>query len=257
MLTVRNVIKKFGKVAANDNVCLDVGSGEIAILIGPNGAGKTTILNCIAGLLRCKGDIEISNISNKTLQAKKLIGYVPKIPYIYELLTVYEHIEFVARAYGLNDYKDYAGQLLKSFNLYDKKNTLGRDLSAGMQKKLNIICALLIRPSLLLMDEPIIALDPAAVIELKKILSLLKQTQTAVLISTHMLEDFKDLWDRVYFMIDGKIVAGKIKNPDMASINLEDLFLDAAQNYIDTYNSSIIPAGEAIIEKYNPNTDID
>lgn len=234
MLTVQNVIKKYGKTAANDNVSLEVGAGEIALLVGPNGAGKTTLINCIAGLLRYKGNIYICEIDNRLNQAKKMIGFVPKIPSVYDLLTVYEHIEFIARAYELNDYKDYAKELLESFNLTDKKNILGRDLSIGMQKKLNIVCALLIKPNVLLMDEPLISLDPQAVIEVKNVMNSLKQTETSVLICTHLLNDFKELWDRIYFMIEGKVVASKIKTSKtkFKTLNLEDLFLDITGQYV-------------------------
>lgn len=242
MLTVQNVIKKYGKTAANDNVCLEVGAGEIALLVGPNGAGKTTLINCIAGLMRYKGNIYICDISNKSNNAKKMIGYVPKIPSVYDLLTVYEHIEFIARAYELNDYKDYAKELMDIFNLSDKKNTLGRDLSIGMQKKLNIICALLLKPNVLLMDEPLISLDPQAAIEVKNVLDSLKQTDTSVLICTHLLNDFKELWDRIYFMIEGKVVASKIRTSKTKykTLNLEDLFLDVTGQYILQCSDSLL-----------------
>lgn len=242
MLTVQNVIKKYGKTAANDNVSLEVGAGEIALLVGPNGAGKTTLLNCVAGLLRYKGNIYICDVSNKSNQAKKMIGYVPKIPSVYDLLTVYEHIEFIARAYELNDYKDYAKELLESFNLADKKNILGRDISIGMQKKLNLICALLVKPNVLLMDEPLISLDPQAVIEVKNVLNSLKQTDTSVLICTHLLNDFKELWDKIYFMIEGKVVASKIRTSKtrFKTLNLEDLFLDVTNQYFLECANSLV-----------------
>lgn len=103
MLKVEHVTKKYGKLLANNDISFSVEGGQIAVLVGPNGAGKSTIIKSIAGLLRFDGKIEIGGFDNKSVEAKRLIGYVPEMPAVYDLLTVSEHMEFIRRAYRLPD----------------------------------------------------------------------------------------------------------------------------------------------------------
>ena len=105
---------------ANNDIDFTVGDGEIAILLGPNGAGKSTLIKCITGLLRFEGVIEIDGHSNKSIEAKKLLGYIPEMPAVYDMLTVAEHIEFVMRAYKCDE-RAYAESLLERFEMTDKK----------------------------------------------------------------------------------------------------------------------------------------
>src|SRR5690606_20234819 len=121
MLVVSNVTKKYGKLVANDNVTFTAEGGEVSLLLGPNGAGKTTLIKCISGLLRFTGSIEICGYGNKTLQAKRYFGYIPEVPALYDMLTVWEHLEFIARAYSLENWEGRADQLLERFELDDKK----------------------------------------------------------------------------------------------------------------------------------------
>ncbi|MDD3093816.1 MAG: ABC transporter ATP-binding protein, partial [Clostridia bacterium] len=153
MLEISNVTKKYGKTVANDNISFHVNDGQIAVLLGPNGAGKTTIIKCISGLLRFKGDIKIDGYDNKSIDAKKLLGYIPEMPAVYDLLTVEEHLEFIARAYKTRD-DEYEKELLERFELWDKKGKLGKELSKGMQQKLSICCALVHKPKVIIFDEP-------------------------------------------------------------------------------------------------------
>src|SRR5690554_2389786 len=101
MLEVKNITKKYGKLIANDNISLTIEGGEISILLGPNGAGKSTLIKCISGLLKFSGEIKIMGYDNKSLEAKRLLGYIPEVPALYEMITVWEHMEFIARAYSL------------------------------------------------------------------------------------------------------------------------------------------------------------
>ncbi len=104
MFNVYNVTKKYGKVIANNKISFSVEDGQIAVLLGPNGAGKSTIIKCISGLLRFDGDIDICGYKNKTIEAKRLLGYIPEMPAVYDLLTVGEHLEFIGRAYELDNW---------------------------------------------------------------------------------------------------------------------------------------------------------
>lgn len=222
MLNVNSVTKKFGKITANDNVSFTVDSGEIAILLGPNGAGKSTIIKCITGLLRFSGEVTLNGYMNKTLEAKSLIGYIPEMPAVYDMLTVGEHLEFILRAYQMDD--DGTGEeLLSRFELLDKKDKLGKELSKGMQQKLSICCALVHKPEIVIFDEPMVGLDPHAIKQLKEVFLELKEKGASVLISTHMLDSVEDFWDTAYIMDKGKLVAQK-KSSDTEGESLEQLF---------------------------------
>ncbi len=227
MLKVKDVTKKYGRVPANDNVSFEVSDGEIAVLLGPNGAGKSTIIKCIAGLLRFKGEIEINGLGNKSLAAKSLLGYIPEMPAVYDMLTVGEHLQFILRAYKMED-DGYGDELLGRFELLDKKDKLGKELSKGMQQKLSICCALVHRPQIVIFDEPMVGLDPHAIKQLKEIFLELKNAGASVLISTHMLDSVEDFWDTAYIMVGGKVQAKKAIGEDSAS--LEELFFNITES---------------------------
>jgi ABC-type multidrug transport system ATPase subunit len=218
------VTKKYGKTIANNDISFLVGSGQIAVLLGPNGAGKSTIIKSIAGLLRFSGNIEIDGFANKTLEAKRCLGYVPEMPAIYDLLTVSEHLEFIRRAYKIED-DTYSQQLLERFELLDKKDKLGKELSKGMQQKLSICCALVHKPKVIIFDEPMVGLDPHAIKELKLMFREMKAEGAALLISTHMIDSVEDYWDIAHIMVNGSFAATKRNSPDETNAeSLEDLF---------------------------------
>lgn len=227
MLKVNAVTKKYGKVLANDNISFDIADSEIAVLIGPNGAGKSTIIKCITGLLRFDGEITIDGLGNKTTDAKKLIGYIPEMPAVYDMLTVGEHLQFMLRAYNMTD-DGYGDELLRRFELYDKKDKLGKELSKGMQQKLSICCALVHRPKVIIFDEPMMGLDPHAIKQLKDMFVELKNGGASVLISTHMLDSVENFWDTAYIMVGGKLKAKK--SIDDTAESLEDVFFRVTES---------------------------
>lgn len=224
MLEVNEVSKSYGRLVANDHVSLKVQSGEIGILLGPNGAGKSTLIKCITGLLRFSGSITINGYPNKSIEAKRCLGYIPETPALYDLLTVSEHLEFIQRAYRVQE-EDYARELLERFELQDKRNKLGKELSKGMQQKLSICCALLPRPKAIVFDEPMVGLDPHAIKELKALFHELKDLGCALLISTHMIDSVEDNWDVAHIMIEGRFAATRTKQEEAAQEkSLEELF---------------------------------
>ncbi len=160
MLKIEHVTKRYSKTIANNDISFEVENGQIAVLLGPNGAGKSTIIKCISGLLRFKGSITVDGYDNKSLEAKRLLGYIPEMPAVYDLLTVAEHLEFIRRAYRMDD-NGYDQALLERFELWDKKDKLGKELSKGMQQKLSLCCALVHKPRVVIFDEPMVGLDPA------------------------------------------------------------------------------------------------
>ena len=225
MLSVNNVTKKYGKLLANDDISFEVRSGEVSLLLGPNGAGKTTLIKCISGLLKFSGNIEICGNENKSMEAKRVLGYIPEVPALYDMLTVGEHLEFIARAYSLKDWKGRAENLLERFELADKKKKLGKELSKGMQQKLSICCGFLPEPKVILFDEPLVGLDPLAIKQLKNMINEEQKAGNAILISTHMLDSVGEFWNSTNIMMDGKIVARRYRNEmEEAEEDLETLF---------------------------------
>lgn len=229
MLEVRNITKKYGRTLAVDDVSFTVPDGRVGILLGPNGAGKSTIIKSIAGLLRYQGDIEIDGRTSKTLEAKREFAYVPEIPAMYDALTVREHVEFIIRAYGVEVSEEEIEALLTEFELADKQDKLGNELSKGMMQKVSICCALVIHPKVILLDEPMVGLDPAAIKTLKQIILRLREEGRTILISTHMLEMVKDLWDITFVMDKGHIL-GTYPKEAVGDEDLEELFFSVTQN---------------------------
>jgi ABC-type multidrug transport system ATPase subunit len=205
MIHVENVTKKYGKLLANDNVSLDVAAGEVGILLGPNGAGKSTLIKSICGLLRFQGNITIDGHDNHSVEAKKMLGYIPEMPMLYPMLTVAEHMEFIAKAYRLTNWEERAEELLRRFELLDKKKKLGKELSKGMQQKVNISCALLPQPRAIIFDEPLVGLDPHGIRELKDMMEELKSGNCAILTSTHLIDSVESNWDITFIMVEGKL----------------------------------------------------
>lgn len=223
MLEIQELTKKYGKYLAVDRVSFTVPTGQVGILLGPNGAGKSTIIKSIAGLLRYQGGVGIERMPARSLEAKRVFGYVPEVPAMFEALTVREHIEYVRRAYDSEITEEEIGRLLTRFELDDKQKKLGRELSKGMMQKVSICCALAIKPKVILLDEPMVGLDPAAIKELKEVVLELKAQGVTVLISTHMLEMVKDLWDYVFIMQKGKII-GTFDRQQQRDADIEELF---------------------------------
>lgn len=225
MLEVQGLCKKYGKNLAVDQVSFFVPDGRIGILLGPNGAGKSTIIKSIAGLLRYEGMILIQGIPSREMAAKKIFGYVPEIPAMFDALTVREHIEYIRMAYRSGITDEEVENLLERFEMKDKADKLGSELSKGMMQKVSILCALAVKPQVILFDEPMVGLDPQAIRELKKVILELQSRGVTVLISTHMLEMVEELWDIMFVMEKGKIKASYRKE-DVGDRDLDDLFFE-------------------------------
>ena len=223
MIQVRNLTKRYGKFVANQDVDLNVNPGELTVLLGPNGAGKSTLIKCICGLLRFDGEISINGHDNRSIEAKRLLGYVPEMPALYPLLTVKEHLEFIARAYQLKDWAAWGDALMERFELSDKQLKLGKELSKGMQQKVSICCALLPKPRAIIFDEPLVGLDPHAIRELKLLIGELKRDGCAMIVSTHMIESVEENWDTTCIMSSGKI-ARACRRDELSGGDLSDLY---------------------------------
>ena len=225
MLEVQGLRKMYGKNLAVDQVSFFVPDGRIGILLGPNGAGKSTIIKSIAGLLRYEGLIRIQGIPSRELAAKRIFGYVPEIPSMFEALSVREHIEYIRMAYRSSITDQEVESLLQRFEMTDKADKLGGELSKGMMQKGSILCALAVKPQVILFDEPMVGLDPQAIRELKEVILELKSQGVTVLISTHMLEMVEELWDVMFVMEKGRIKAS-FRKEDVGDRDLDDLFFE-------------------------------
>ena len=230
MLTVEHLTKKYGKVLACSDVNLHLDPGSVTVLLGPNGAGKSTLMKSIIGFLQYEGNITVGGFSNKSTQARAVMGYIPELPSLYPNLTVSEHMEFLARAYRLKDYKGRIDALFSRFELEDKRKKFGDELSKGMQQKLNICLGLLPQPRLLLLDEPMIGLDPHAIKELKACMEEMRQQGRTLLVSTHIIDSVDMLWDRALIMQNGVIHANLTRQElEADGRTLEQLFFDITE----------------------------
>ena len=230
MLEVKNVTKRYGKNVACNDVSFTLEPGTLTVLLGPNGAGKSTIIKSIIGFLKYQGDITINGMNNKTVEARKVLGYIPEMPSLYPTLTVVEHMEFIARAYKLTDYKDRINLLLERFELDDKRKKFGDELSKGMQQKLNLCLGLLPDPDIILLDEPLLGLDPHAIKELKNYIEEMRKAGKTMLISTHIIDSVDMLWDRTIIMQNGQIRANVTRSEvEESGKTLEDLFFEVTE----------------------------
>ncbi|WP_194777617.1 ABC transporter ATP-binding protein [Pararhodonellum marinum] len=233
MLEVKGLVKKYEKELAVDHIDFSLDGGEVVGLLGPNGAGKSTTIKCIVGLLRkTSGEILIGGHDHLSVQAKKLFTYIPETPHVYDLLTVKEHFQFVAQAYHIKDWKVKAEEYMHIYDLVDKQDKLGRDLSKGMRQKVSICCALLPDPQILFFDEPMIGLDPKAIKNTKRLFKGLQEQGKTILVSTHLIDSVESIADRIMIMKRGKILGNdtlinlKYQFSGDENSTLEDLFLE-------------------------------
>ncbi len=230
MLDVSHVTKKYGKVTACDDVSFHLDPGSVTVLLGPNGAGKSTIMKAIIGFLRYTGEITVGGYPNKTPEARRILGYVPEMPSLYPNLTVSEHMEFLARAYRLTDYKARIDALLERFELQDKRKKFGDELSKGMQQKLNLCLGLLPEPRVLLLDEPMIGLDPHAIKELRASVEEMRAQGRTLLVSTHIIDSVDMLWDRTVIMQNGSVRANITREElERGGLTLEQVFFEVTE----------------------------
>jgi ABC-2 type transport system ATP-binding protein len=234
MIQVRGLTKVYKKVTAVNDLSFTINDGEIFGLVGPNGAGKTTTLKCLCGVaLPTEGLIMIDdyNLLENEQEAKRLLAFVPETPNPYEILTVYEHMKFISLLYSVPDPDGRIEELLDLFELSQKRDDLVNSLSKGMKQKLTICCALVHDPKILLLDEPLIGIDPRGARTLKDVLLERAAQGKTVLISPHMLYLVEELCNKILIIDHGKKIAEgtlqEIRKTALASsdASLEEVFL--------------------------------
>ncbi len=231
VLQINGLTKRFGNKAAVDGVSFEVRGGEIVGLLGPNGAGKSTTFLCAAGLLRPDaGSFTWDGIELRS-QRGQTVALIPETPDVYPMLTVWEHMVFVAKSCRLpNGWEARAEGLLSRFGMLEQRDTLGASLSKGMRQKTLVAATVLAATPVVLFDEPMIGLDPLGQRELREIIRDLRVQGTAVVISTHMLEQAQAICDRVVILKSGRTIASgtfeELQARTGTYANAEDLFLE-------------------------------
>jgi len=212
MIAVHNLVKEYGKFRAVDGVSLEVPPGQIHGFLGPNGAGKTTTIRMVAGLLKpTSGRIEVNghDLAREPEAAKASLGFIPDRPFIYEKLTAGEFLRFHAGLYGLDGEGVGArvSEMLALFDLERWENELVESFSHGMKQRLVMSAAFFHRPQAVLVDEPMVGLDPRGARLIKSVFRRMSENGVAILMSTHTLEVAQEMCDRISIILKGRIIA--------------------------------------------------
>ena len=246
MLNVVQISKQFGSIKAVNNVSFEVKPGEIYGLLGPNGAGKSTTIRCLSGLTAPdEGEclIDGHSIHNEPIRAKQHLGLVPQDLAMYLDLSARENLNFWGRAYGLSGQalKQRQQEVLEQVGLDKRAKEPVTNFSGGMKRRLNFACGIIHEPKALLLDEPTVGVDPQSREHLLNAIETLKQNGTAVLYTTHYMQEAERLCDRVGIIDQGKIIAqGSVaelrKQMDEKDlITLEGQFDESDQNKVTDY----------------------
>ena len=233
MIELIDVSKQFGDKVAVRDLNLKVGGGELYAFLGPNGAGKTTTIKLLVGLLTpTAGRVLVGGVdmNQNPVAAKRLIGYVPDQPYLYEKLTGREFLGFIARIYGVEAGEEKIEQAIRTFGMQGYIDLLIESYSHGMKQKVVFSAALIHEPRLLVVDEPTVGLDPASVRLLKQVLREQVGRGATAFVSTHVLSFAEDVADRVGIISRGTLIAEgtipELRRRAGAERRLEDVFLE-------------------------------
>jgi ABC-2 type transport system ATP-binding protein len=239
MIQVQGLTRNFRNVEALQNVSFSVEPGEILGLIGPNGAGKSTAIRCITGILKpTSGTVSIggANIFEEPVAAKQRLAYLPDNPTLFENLIAWEHVELVARIYGVKNFEKRAHALFDEFGLSAQKNSLGSELSRGMRQRLSLICALIHEPKALLLDEPMLGLDPQGIRLINDTIKREAANGAAIIISSHLLALLEEVCTKVLMLTGGRVrVYGTVESvrsqisEASERLSLEELFFHATE----------------------------
>ncbi|HEX8824673.1 MAG TPA: ABC transporter ATP-binding protein [Archangium sp.] len=236
VLEVEGLEKGYGDVQAVRGLTFQVAPGEVLGLVGPNGAGKTSTLRCLAGILPpSSGRVTVAghDMAAVPVEAKRALAFLPDEPRLFEYLTVWEHLNFVARLYGVEGWEERARALLDEMELAGKEKALPGELSRGMKQKLSIACGFLHTPRLILLDEPLTGLDPLGIRRMKGSLRQRAEAGTALVLSSHLLPLVEELCHRILVIAGGRAVAlgtlsdirAQLSGPEGEGASLEELFI--------------------------------
>ena len=237
MIEVQALTKQYGSFTAVSGLSLTVRPGEVLGLVGPNGAGKTTTLRCLAGIIpSTSGSVRIAghDLAADPVGAKRALAFFPDEPRLFDYLTVRQHLNFVARIYGVADYEERSRPLLEELELAEKADVLPGELSRGMKQKLVIACGLLHSPTVMFFDEPLTGLDPLGIRRMKDSIIRRARDGASVVLSSHLLHLLEEVCTHVLILkkgdkvADGTLrdVAAQFSNGE-ANVSLEEVFIRA------------------------------
>jgi ABC-2 type transport system ATP-binding protein len=238
VIQVMGFHKTYKETVAVADLSFEVMPGQILGLLGPNGAGKTTTMRAIAGIIPpTLGQLFVAgrDVREDPVGAKRALAYVPDDPKLFEALTVWEHLRFVASAYRVERFEAHAEWLLGQFELTEKRDTMAGELSRGMRQKVAICCAYLHRPAAILFDEPLTGLDPKGIRVMKESVRQIAAAGAAVVVSSHLLALVEDLVTHLLILHRGRRLffgpAGEARAAFAATTDasLEDVFLRATE----------------------------
>jgi len=232
---LKDVTKRYNEIVAVNKLNLTISTGEIFGLLGPNGSGKSTTLKMLLGLVQpTAGSVTVLglDVQKQPVEVKRLVGYVPESPNIYEFLTGIEYLDFIADIYSVPtaEKKQRITEYLKALQLDGREGDMINSYSDGMKKKISLISAFIHKPKLLILDEPLNALDPRSARIVKDFLQELKTQGVTTIMSTHVLEIAEAICDRIGIMYQGQLLAlGNMeelrKTASLPGSGLEDVFL--------------------------------
>jgi ABC-2 type transport system ATP-binding protein len=237
MIEVSALTKRYGNFTAVRELSFAVRPGEVLGLVGPNGAGKTSTLRCLAGIIPATaGVVRIAghDIATDPVAAKRQLAFFPDEPRLFDYLTVRQHLNFVARVYGVAGHEAIAQPLLEEFEIADKADQLPGELSRGMKQKLAIACGLLHSPQVMFFDEPLTGLDPLGIRRMKNSILQRARNGATIVLSSHLLHLLQEVCSHVLILkkgeklADGTIpeVAARFSNGE-AHVSLEEVFIRA------------------------------
>ena len=240
MIQVIDFHKVYAQTVAVAGLDFEVLPGQILGLLGPNGAGKTTTMRAISGIIPpTRGRLLVAgfDVVANPIAAKRELAYVPDDPKLFDTLTVWEHIEFIASAYRVADYRPLGEELLEQFELTAKRDTLAQELSRGMRQKVAICCAYLHAPKAVLFDEPLTGLDPRGIRTMKDSVLRHAAAGNAVVVSSHLLTLVEDLCTHLLILNHGRsLFFGKVEDARSAfadvggDASLEEVFFRATRS---------------------------
>ena len=252
MVQVEGLTKLYGEFTAVNDLSFVIQPGEVVGLVGPNGAGKTTTLRCLAGIIPpSRGVVRVGghDIVRDAIAAKKQFAFFTDEPRLFDYLTVWQHLNFVARIYQVADYETIGGRLLEELELANKKDALPGELSRGMKQKLAIACGLLHSPKVIYFDEPLTGLDPYGIRRMKD--SILKRAHdgAAIILSSHLLHLVEEICTRLLILKTGKKIAdGTLADvtrkfsEQTGDASLEEIFFRATSEPVAPAAPPVLPA---------------
>ncbi len=237
MIEVTSLTKRYGTFTAVNGLSFTVRPGEVLGLVGPNGAGKTSTLRCLAGIIPASGGkvrITGHDIAAEPVAAKRALAFFPDEPRLFDYLTVRQHLNFVARIYGVANHAAIAQPLLEELEIAEKADQLPGELSRGMKQKLAIACGLLHAPKVMFFDEPLTGLDPLGIRRMKDSIVKRAREGASVVLSSHLLHLLEEVCSHVLILKKGEKIAdgtlaevsARFSNGE-ADVSLEEIFIRA------------------------------